>query len=302
MKRSVFLLFATCLLACGPPSQQAPVKQPAPYHGCGIPSTAENPEPCGKTAGQINPSPDPDVDAKPRLADLVEKSVSAQCQLLLPRLRECTNELLVQRVRLIDGEDGADVVQADLAERGRETPDRDVLAICELNAAEFTSYVPSVVGCWEESTYELFAACVHPSSALAPTTSKLDQLAVAAPISDGYNRKDWKHWIDEDKDCQDTRQEVLIEESEVPVTFKTAKQCKVAIGRWTCPYTGEVFTNPRKLDVDHMIPLAAAHAAGGHAWDAERKKAFANVLRQPEHLIGIEDAAQVFLVHHDDMI
>ncbi len=65
-----------------------------------------------------------------------------------------------------------------------------------------------------------------------------------------YLRKQWKHWTDADGDCQDTRQEVLIEESEISITFKTyiyhmdisTEECKVASGRWTDPSSGEVFT------------------------------------------------------------
>ena len=38
-----------------------------------------------------------------------------------------------------------------------------------------------------------------------------------------YNRKDWPHWIDEDGDCQNTRQENLIATSKVAVQFKNAK-------------------------------------------------------------------------------
>lgn len=105
-----------------------------------------------------------------------------------------------------------------------------------------------------------------------------------------YNRKEWRHWIDEDRDCQNTRQEVLIQESEEPVTYKNGKQCSVATGRWTDPYTGSVIVDPGLLDIDHVVALRDAHDSGGHAWDAEKKRAFANDLTEA-HLIAVHRSA-----------
>ena len=115
-----------------------------------------------------------------------------------------------------------------------------------------------------------------------------------APRSSGlpdYDRGDWDHWTDVDGDCQDTRQEVLISESSVPVTFADDRSCRVATGRWTGPYTGEVVEEPGKLDVDHMVPLANAHASGAHEWSAERKELYANSLTYPGHLIATTASA-----------
>lgn len=106
-----------------------------------------------------------------------------------------------------------------------------------------------------------------------------------------YNRAEWKHWTDADGDCQDTRQEVLIEESLVPVTFTDDKQCSVATGKWICPYTGQVFTDPSLLDIDHVVPLKNAHDSGGWAWDAPTKEAFANDLSKPWHLRAVYRSA-----------
>lgn len=103
-----------------------------------------------------------------------------------------------------------------------------------------------------------------------------------------YDRDDWPHWIDADGDCQDTRQEVLVEESEVPVRYRDARRCAVAEGRWRCPYTGEVITDPRKLDVDHLVPLHEAHRSGADAWDRDRRRRYANALDEPMHLIAVE--------------
>lgn len=103
-----------------------------------------------------------------------------------------------------------------------------------------------------------------------------------------YDRSEWKHWRDLDRDCQDARQEALISASEVEVSFKDAKSCKVVAGRWTDPYTGQVFTDPSDLDVDHIVALKDAHDSGGYAWTAEQKMRFAN---DPWNLIPVSASA-----------
>ncbi len=93
-----------------------------------------------------------------------------------------------------------------------------------------------------------------------------------------YDRSAWPHWIDADRDCQNTRHELLIAESRVAVTFKERRPCKVIRGLWRDAYTGELIANPDKLDVDHLVPLAEAHRSGGFAWPEPKRRAFANDL------------------------
>ncbi|MCA9655295.1 MAG: HNH endonuclease [Myxococcales bacterium] len=124
-----------------------------------------------------------------------------------------------------------------------------------------------------------------------PGPSRADPGEPEAVSSVPYDRDDWPHWIDADGDCQDTRQEVLVAESEIPVRFTTARRCKVAKGRWRCPYTGRTFTDPAELDVDHMVPLHEAHRSGGHAWDRQQRQQYANELREPAHLVAVDKGA-----------
>lgn len=117
----------------------------------------------------------------------------------------------------------------------------------------------------------------YKGSAAAPQTTST-QSSTRAPEASGYvkyDRKMYDHWIDLDGDCQNTRQELLQELSTGRVTM-AANGCTVVRGRWNDPYTGEVYMNARDLDIDHMVPLAYAHARGGYAWDAATKRKFAN--------------------------
>lgn len=105
-----------------------------------------------------------------------------------------------------------------------------------------------------------------------------------------YDRKTFKHWTDADKDCQDTRQEVLIAESVVPVTLDT-RGCRVLAGEWHDPYTGEVFTDPKALDVDHVVALGWAYYHGARSWPKAQRERYANDLENPEHLIAVQNSA-----------
>ena len=128
----------------------------------------------------------------------------------------------------------------------------------------------------------LFAACERgptiPSSIPGPT------------IIPTYNRAEWELWTDADGDCQDTRQEVLIDESLIPPSLD-ARGCRVVAGRWFDEYTGAIYTDPAGLDIDHRVPLANTHRSGGWVWDSGRKRDYANDLADPHHLVAVSATA-----------
>lgn len=113
---------------------------------------------------------------------------------------------------------------------------------------------------------------------------------IPANIPD-YDRDEWRHWIDEDGDCQNARHEVLIKESSVEVSFTNERGCTVATGRWNTPFVGVVVESARSLDVDHMVPLANAHRSGGWAWSPVRKLDYANDMEYAGHLIAVTASA-----------
>lgn len=123
---------------------------------------------------------------------------------------------------------------------------------------------------------------------LGTCVAAISAVAVACALAgERYDRSEWlPRWADADRDCQDTRQEVLIEEN-VGTLLLSEDGCRVLRGTWLDPYSGDVVTDPRRLDVDHLVPLEASSRSGGAAWPAEKKRAYANDLEHPEHLVAV---------------
>jgi hypothetical protein len=101
-----------------------------------------------------------------------------------------------------------------------------------------------------------------------------------------YERNEWRHWEDFDGDCQNTRQELLISQSQIAVSFASPRACTVALGQWLDPYTGSAFSKASDVDIDHVIPLQYAHDHGGALWSPLLKKLFAN---DPDNLLIVDD-------------
>lgn len=140
----------------------------------------------------------------------------------------------------------------------------------------------------------LGAACdlpPPPAPPPVPTTTLpggITRLTVAPVSAEPYVRSSFgSGWSDVDRDCQDTRAEVLIAESTTPVTFTSARPCVVATGWWVDPWSGTTTGSASAFQVDHTVPLANAWRSGAWAWTPRQRIDFANDLSDPDHLVAM---------------
>ncbi|MEU0523071.1 hypothetical protein [Streptomyces niveus] len=84
------------------------------------------------------------------------------------------------------------------------------------------------------------------------------KLPEAVESRDGYQRTSFRHWnvgLDPADGCH-TRSEVLLAEALEPPQITGS--CVLSGGRWFSYYDEQTVTDPAKLDIDHMVPLAEA--------------------------------------------
>jgi hypothetical protein len=131
------------------------------------------------------------------------------------------------------------------------------------------------------------------STALAERASTLlPALTIAEPTFHDYNRDEWQPngWANLDHDCLDTRAEVLFSESVGPGLVFNNKTCKVLAGNWNDEFTGQTFTSPKEVQIDHLVSLADANRSGGWAWPSDKKIEFSNDLSDPDHLNAMKSS------------
>lgn len=129
---------------------------------------------------------------------------------------------------------------------------------------------------------------VSPAAEATPAVSAKSLLAkikVRSEHTTGYDRDYFKLWVDANRNGCNTRYEVLI--AEAITKPRVSGSCYLAGGKWVSKYDGIVFTNPRLMDIDHMVPLAEAWASGAYRWSAATREAFANDLGYSRSLIGV---------------
>jgi hypothetical protein len=144
------------------------------------------------------------------------------------------------------------------------------------------------------SSQDAFLAYVKEQSesttAVTTTTDTASVATTEVSTASTYNRDDYlPAWGDDDGDCINTRHEVLIIESLVPVTMNDSG-CLVSTGEWYDPITGQTFTESSDVDIDHHVALSEAHRSGADVWPSEEKKAFANDLLNSFTLQAMDDS------------
>jgi hypothetical protein len=112
----------------------------------------------------------------------------------------------------------------------------------------------------------------------------LNTLTVGSTYHAGYVRSKFTLWTQHPDGCN-TRYQVLIRDATVRPEVESG--CFLAHGKWVSPYDGFATTNPTKMQIDHVVPLAAAWGSGAWRWTAATREAFANDLGTRYDLLAV---------------
>lgn len=125
---------------------------------------------------------------------------------------------------------------------------------------------------------------------------QLEALQVSEESTVSYDRqRDFGGWLTRGGEpiCLDVRGRVLAAESisGMMTSIPIGSHCRVTSGLWNDPYTGTQVYNADKIDVDHVVPLKEAWQSGAWRWSQSARRAYANDLTNPDHLLAVSARA-----------
>lgn len=168
----------------------------------------------------------------------------------------------------------------------RAAPDSEIVRASPVETQSSPLATPTWVA--SEGPSSFAAGTAPPASTLETGRSLLgilELLPVRPEDRTGYQRSLFVLWTDADGDRCNTRSEVLIEEAVLPPSVGPG--CRLTGGRWRSLYDGFETSNPARLDIDHVVPLAEAWDSGASAWTADRRTRFANDLGVSWSLVAV---------------
>lgn len=104
----------------------------------------------------------------------------------------------------------------------------------------------------------------------------------------GYSRALFEHWRDVDGDGCDSRDQVLKRDS-VSLPQVDPIDCNVVAGDWVSPYDGARWSDPSRIDIDHVVALKEAWDSGAWAWSSDMRRAYANDTSDSRTLLAVTD-------------
>jgi hypothetical protein len=136
-----------------------------------------------------------------------------------------------------------------------------------------------------------FSLPTLPSRMPAPSTvGDVDLAALQIddhPNAAGYKREFFQPngWEDPDGNGCDARKDTLRRDAAPPLT---GPGCSTAGATWPKVYVAGTTTDPRQIDIDHVVPLSMAWRSGARGWEAARRLAIAN---DPRNLWAVDASA-----------
>lgn len=133
-----------------------------------------------------------------------------------------------------------------------------------------------------------------PSPTGPPVSGSPAELLASLVVTDEADRQGYERevfgegWLVDSSGC-DVRNQVLAEESQVPVT-RGPDGCAVVRGEWLSIYDGYSTPDPAELEIDHVVALAEAWDSGASTWAPDRREEYANDLERPDALIAVTAA------------